>query len=474
MLSEVERLAGECARAAAPGELGARVERHLLSALVCLGQHTLTGHLATAGRQFVDWTADYRLYSRERFDSHALLGRLRQEVASLIPKGLPLVVALDDTRVRKSSLRTAGVSYQRDPLGPAFQVNLILAQRFVQQSMAYTDGSGAARLVPIDFVHAPLPKKPRRQAEDGEWEAYRQAKREQSLGQVGGRRLLLLRRELDEQPDTRERRLVSVVDGGYTNGGFLHTVPERSCVIGRIRSDAKLYQLPPAPSGRGRHRSYGAPAATPEQLRADEAVPWQTIRIQLGGAVRDVRVKTLGPLRWRATGARQDLRLVVIAPTGYQLGKQGRRLYRQPAYLICTDPAMDVAEIVQDYCWRWGIEVNFRDEKTLIGVGQAQVQHPCSVESVPALSVAAYGILLAAALKLYGLAGNSLQLQPPKWQGRRKTRATLRQLISLLRQELWGQSIINSHFVTRPGQYTKCEKNTPDLASALFYGAACA
>lgn len=46
-------------------------------------------------------------------------------------------------------------------------------------------------------------------------------------------------------------------------------------------------------------------------------------------------------------------------------------LYRQPAFLVCTDPQMTLEDLLQDYLWRWDIEVNFRDEKTIMGVGQA-------------------------------------------------------------------------------------------------------
>jgi hypothetical protein len=45
-------------------------------------------------------------------------------------------------------------------------------------------------------------------------------------------------------------------------------------------------------------------------------------------------------------------------------------LYRQPAYLLCTDPQMALQEFLQLFLWRWDIEVNFRNEKTLLGVGQ--------------------------------------------------------------------------------------------------------
>jgi len=39
--------------------------------------------------------------------------------------------------------------------------------------------------------------------------------------------------------------------------------------------------------------------------------------------------------------------------------------------LICTDPDLALEDLLQQYIWRWDIEVNHRDEKTILGVGQA-------------------------------------------------------------------------------------------------------
>jgi hypothetical protein len=43
-----------------------------LSALTYLGRHTLSGLLCTAGQQFRDWSAAYRLFERERLNPQAL------------------------------------------------------------------------------------------------------------------------------------------------------------------------------------------------------------------------------------------------------------------------------------------------------------------------------------------------------------------------------------------------------------------
>ncbi len=43
------------------------------------------------------------------------------------------------------------------------------------------------------------------------------------------------------------------------------------------------------------------------------------------------------------------MRLVVIAPFGYRLRQGSRRLHRQPAFIICTDPNLSLEDIVQYY-----------------------------------------------------------------------------------------------------------------------------
>ena len=102
-----------------------RVRRHLLSQLLCLGRHTLTGVLGTSGRLFCDWSADYRMYSSERVEPEKLFSPVRRCLTARLASGEPLVAALDDTRLRKSGRKTHGVKYTRDPMGPPFHVNFI-------------------------------------------------------------------------------------------------------------------------------------------------------------------------------------------------------------------------------------------------------------------------------------------------------------------------------------------------------------
>lgn len=83
-----------------------------------MGRHTLTNLITTSGRQYVDWSADYRLYSHERIDCDHIFNQVRKEVQTINAKDKILVTALDDSLLHKTGKKIPGVKYARDPMGP--------------------------------------------------------------------------------------------------------------------------------------------------------------------------------------------------------------------------------------------------------------------------------------------------------------------------------------------------------------------
>jgi hypothetical protein len=333
---------------------------------------------------------------------------------------------------------------------------------------------GQARLIPIDFVQAPTALRPRKTATLEQWRAYRDQQKTLNINVQALRRLEDLRQQL--QAEEPQRPLCITVDGRFTNRTVLRGLPPEVTLIGRLRGDARLYRVAQRPcSGPrgGRPRRYGARLPTPEQVRCEQSIPWQSVTAYAAGRTHAFRVKTLAPLQWRNAGADRPLRLIVVAPLGYRLRRRGKLLYRRPAYLICSDPTWSLAQVLQAYLWRWDIEVNLRDEKTLLGVGQARVRNVHAVQNVPATAVAAYALLLLAAARAFGPSGRPDALPLPAWR-RRETppRAATMQLINQLRWELWGRSIRDGSFCgfstgIRPTHNP--QKPTPTLETAVFY-----
>jgi len=448
-----------------------RARRHCLAHLVGFGRHTISSLLRAQNRHQQDWSADYRLYSQDRFDEQAVFGQVRGAVEQTLEGNQPLVVAMDDSLLRKTGRKIQGVRYQRDPMSPPFHVNFVRGLRVLQISAALPQGGGMARMVPIDFQHAVLPPKPAKSASAQELEEYKKIKAERNINCAGFQRLEALRQDMDRK-GSAQRGLVVSVDGRFTNKTFLKQVPARTVVVGRLRKDAVLHEPPEVQPALGRKRKYGQLLATPEQLLKDERVPFQTVRAFAAGQVHEFQIKRMGPVVMRLDRAARPVQVMVIKPLGYRLKKGGKLLYRQPAFLVCTDPQMTLEELLQDFLWRWDIEVNFRDEKTILGVGQAQVRTEASNQNAPALAVAAYALLLMASVKAYGKTGAPDRLLEAKWYRRKKQeRATTSELINQLRRELWADALTPKHFSdfsSGTSADQKSEKCDIPLASAAF------
>lgn len=443
----------------------ARARAQWLAGLLNLGRHTVTGALSTAGSQHQDWSAEYRLL--QRLPVEPIFDHVRREALAATDAARPWVVALDDSITRKTGRCIPGCGWRKDPLGPPFNVNFVWGQRVLQFSAAIPATDGSARLVPVDWQEAPLPKKPSRHADEATQAAYVEARKQANINQVAAERMAQLR-------TATERTIHWVSDGRFTNRTLLRRLPGNTVLIGRVRKDTKLYATCRTEPGKnGRPRRYGDTLPTPEQLRVDEQVPWTRVPAFAAEKRHDFKIKTQGPILARITGVDTMVRVVVIAPLGYRLRNGGKLLYRQPAYLICTDPDVPLADIVQEYLWRWDIEVNFRDEKCLLGVSEAQLREPEAVRRQPACAVAAYAFLLLAAHKTYGPDKLPPSVPLAKWRRREPPRrATTGLLVNQLRVELWSRHLRPeslSHFCSRPAPHQKSDKPSLDLASAVFY-----
>jgi hypothetical protein len=199
----------------------------MMSQLVCLGRHTLTNLLTTEGRQFLDWTADYRLYSKERIDCESIFERIRKEVYRQNKSKL-LITALDDSLLRKTGKKIPGVKFTRDPMGPPFQVNFIRGQRVIQMSAAISEGS-QARMVPVIFSDASTPDKPKREASEAAWGRYIEESKARRLSVYGANCINKMRSQMD-----KDWSLWVAVDGSYTNRTVINHLPEATVLIGRI------------------------------------------------------------------------------------------------------------------------------------------------------------------------------------------------------------------------------------------------
>jgi hypothetical protein len=429
----------QCARWAFvfPQERSLQRALTLAFGILCgVGRRTLTRAISFAGNTQKDWSADYKVFSRSPWEPRALFYPIMEQ-AIQDHKLERILITTDDTRVWRNGKHVPQTQWHRDPLGPPFQTNLRWGHRFLQASLVLPlyrqDGQSSSRSIPVRFEMAPVVKKPGKKAVEADWEEYRRQKKEKNLSV----QFVALTKELRErlnQTGHSQKRLLQMGDGSFCNRTVFgqdweaHNVS----VVARCRKDIVLCKRAP---GQG-PRFYGKTKFTPEEVRRrDGRARWQTAQIFHGGCYRQVRYKELPKVYWQGGARKREGRLLIVAPVGYRTSKNGRKYYRQAAHLLTTDLTTSAIDLLQAYFDRWGIEVNHRDEKEILGVGQAQVWNEHSISKVPALLVAMYSWLLLAGLQCYGPSRTKDYEPLPKWR-RGAKRPSCLDLVTLLRKQL--------------------------------------
>jgi hypothetical protein len=406
-----------------------RARRLALGLVVGLGLRTITRALGAVGREQKPWSSDYRVFSRSPWTVRALFAPVVE--AALAWQGeAALVVAGDYTHLVRAGRKVKAARWTRDPLSPPFHVNLVRAVRFFQLAFIVRCAPAAPRAVPVAFAESPVPRKPGKKADPAAWAEYRQEQKRQPAAVAARAEIAALRQYLDAH-GAKARSMLLALDGSFCQRRFLVEAMAGVELLCRARKDAVLCR---GHEGAGR-RFYGAQTFTPESVRHNETLPWQDMTARFGAQEHPLHYKDPGVVYWRNGARRRPLRLLVLSPQAYRRSPQGKLLYREPGYLLTTDLTSPASVLIQAYLDRWQIEVAHRDEKSVMGVGQAQVWNERSVTHQPAFAVAAYAMLLLAGLQAYGGQRSSDLPALPRWRGH-AGRPSCLDLVTTLRGQL--------------------------------------
>ena len=411
-----------------------RATSMITSAMLCAGRKWVTRLRCVRGGEDSDWSADYKLFSRSQWRAQYLFDPAVRESLKYFGGG-PIRLAGDETRTARGGRKVKRSRWTRDPMSPPFNVNLVKGIRWVQFSALlplHCTDDVSARGIPVSFEPVDLPAKPGRKATPEEREEYERAKKQNNMCLRTVEQLQELRARYD-RAGAADRQILAALDGGFCNRTMFRAELDRITLAARCRKDAKLCL--PAENPDHPKKIYSDEKFTPEEVRKDNSIPYQTEMIYFGGKYRKIKYKEINYVLWQRGAKQKRLRLLVIAPTSYKLSPGMPRYYRQPAYLLVTDNETSTGEILQCYFDRWQIEVNHRDEKQHIGITDAQVWNDNSVDRLPAFMVAGYSFLMLAALKAFGPRRTQDYIQPPKWQKKTRKRPSCLDLIAKLREE---------------------------------------
>ena len=132
--------------------------------LCTFGRRTISRTICFSGFDDVDWTADYRLFSRVKWTVQDLFSPILRRAVNLVDDNL-IAIGFDDTVIKKKGKKIPGTRWLRDSLSPVFNVNIIWGMRFLQASVLVPlynkDRKTPPRAIPVQFKPVPPVKKPR-------------------------------------------------------------------------------------------------------------------------------------------------------------------------------------------------------------------------------------------------------------------------------------------------------------------------
>jgi hypothetical protein len=322
--------------------------------IACSGTRTVCGMLAGSGLAPI-WPHDraHAFFARRRWDGDQLglvLARLVAEL--LIPAGDPVPVAVDDTLFKRRGKRVWGASWFHDGSATgkartAFGNNWVVVAIIVQ--------------VPFTTRPVALPVMCKLVIK----------------GTVSASRLELARIMICRLSDALPGHKIHVVADAAYAGKALRGLPTRATWTTRLRKDAALHALPPAPTGRrGRPRVRGDRLPSLAQLAA--SLTFTTCTVTRYRRTETVQAATLTCLWYSVFGSR-PVKVVLIKSAGGAL----------EIALITTGTDATITQVIERYAARWSIEAAFLEAKQIFGTGQARNRTARAVQRTVPFTLAA-------------------------------------------------------------------------------------
>ena len=340
----------------------------------CVGRHTVTSALVSADvAARYHWAAFHRFFSRMRWAPDevgrllllALLGLALQE-------GGVLVLLLDDTLAPKRGRHIFGLGSHRDAVLSSARHRVLRFGHVWVVLAVLVQLPGASRPFALP-VCLRLYRSKR--------ECRRGGARFVTKTQLAADMLQVVHGWLAGRSGLRVR---VVMDGGYACDTVFKRLPPSFVGLGAMRPDAALTAAPPKRRAhqRGRGRVRGQALPSPKAMAASGR--WRRTHAHLYGRRECAQVQSCQAQWYRVAGATL-CRVVVVRCT------RGARPFRT---FFCTDPGMDVREVLETYGLRWCIEVTFRDLKQHLGFADSPARTEGAVRRTAPFVAFLYSLLV--------------------------------------------------------------------------------
>ena len=400
-----------------------RVQVLITGALLAPQRRTVTAVLRAVGLEGTSRFARYHaVLNRGRWSalaaSRVLLTLL---VAAFAPTG-PVVIGLDDTIERRWGAKIEARGIYRDPVRSSHGHFVKTSGLRWLAAMLLVPIPWTGRIWALPFLTALCPSE--------RYAAGRRV-RHKKLTDWARQMIVQVARWLPE------RRIVLVADRSFSALDFLDAARRQVCVISRLRLDARLFApaVPRSPHTIGRPRRTGARLPTLNAHLAHPQTQWRRITVPgwYGEGERLVEIAT-GEALWSHPG-------LPVAPLRWVLIRDPLGRFKAQA-LLCTDLAVEPADILSWFVRRWSIEVTYPEARRHLGV---ETQRQWSDRAVARTTPALLGLYSFVALQADDLnRQQTLVARSAAWY--RKDKPTFSDALAAVRRRLWAEAaLLTSH-----------------------------
>ena len=355
----------------------------LVGAILAPGQRTVASALRVMGlSNDRNYARYHQVLNRAVWSPREAGGILLVLLLQYLDQGDgPLVFGIDETLERRRGPKIKSLGIYRDAVRSS-RSHLVKASglRWISLMwLGHIPWAGRYWALPFLTVLAPSER------------YYRQrGRRHKKLTDWARQMILQLRRWLPQRP------LVLVGDSGYAVLDLLHccqSLTQPVILIARLRLDAALYEpAPPRQPGRnGRPPLKGQRLPPLKTLVDHPSLSWATTSVAwYDGTVRTVELMSQTAVWYRSGKPPVPLRWVLVRDPQGEFATQA---------LLCTDLAVEPAQILEWFVLRWQLEVTFQEVRAHLGVEtQRQWSDRAIARTTPALMGLFSWITLAAHL----------------------------------------------------------------------------
>jgi SRSO17 transposase len=352
--------------------------------LLCRGRRTITRVLlAGGGLRRRSFECYHRFFNRARWSVDALSLQVLRLALELVPAGLELVVAVDDTLTRKNGKRIWGAAMHHDPLrSTARRKQFSFGHSWVVLSLQIPlPFLGGRRIgLPILFrlyrrrVKKGRPPKARNLRQTGGAKAAEYRTRPELAREM----ICLLASWLPEHTIT------VVGDMEYGGKSISRHLPANVQLASRMPMNAALYAMPEAkPKRKGRPRKKGDRLPSPKQLARSCKTPWASFEVSIYGKRVSLLCKQFRALWYNSAGPRLLNIVVTRDPKGEW--KDG--------CFFTTDLRVSAEQLLERISLRWPLEVTFHDAKQLLGLEDPQNRAPMATQRTAPFALLVYSLV---------------------------------------------------------------------------------